>query len=130
MGVANLTPFGRELRKLRIDKKEVLYNMADKLEITPAYLSAIENGRREIPGSMVDEIAELYSLSEEQVKNLRIACIETQHKIIVNLPESCKEDYFFVETAFLFARNFPLLGDEQLEGIRKILLSVDETHKE
>ena len=44
-----LTEFGKCLRKIRIDKAELLKDMAEKLQVTSAYLSAVEHGKREIP---------------------------------------------------------------------------------
>lgn len=37
-----LTKFGKELRKIRIENDEILKDMADKLNVTAAYLSAVE----------------------------------------------------------------------------------------
>ena len=45
-GVTNL---GKKLRKIRIDNDEISSDMARKLEISVSYLSAIENGKRNIP---------------------------------------------------------------------------------
>lgn len=44
-----LTRFGKQLRKLRIDREERLKDMADRLNVTTAYLSAVENGKRTVP---------------------------------------------------------------------------------
>ncbi|HAH61855.1 MAG TPA: transcriptional regulator, partial [Treponema sp.] len=46
-----LTEFGKFLKKMRIDKSETLAVMAGKLGISAAYLSSIENGTRDIPGT-------------------------------------------------------------------------------
>ena len=43
-----LTNFGKALRKLRIDNNELLKDMALKLEVTVSYLSAVENGKRDV----------------------------------------------------------------------------------
>jgi transcriptional regulator with XRE-family HTH domain len=44
-----MTPFGRKLRELRAAKGMTLKQMAAALHVTPAYLSALENGRRGKP---------------------------------------------------------------------------------
>ena len=41
-----LTRFGKRLRTLRIEENQRLKDMADKLGVTAAYLSAVENGKR------------------------------------------------------------------------------------
>ena len=44
-----ITNFGKFLRKLRIDNNEFLKDMAARLGVTVAYLSAIEHGKRDVP---------------------------------------------------------------------------------
>ena len=60
-----LTKFGKELRKIRIEHDEILKDMADKLNVTAAYLSAVENGNRKMPDSWINIITEEYNLSSE-----------------------------------------------------------------
>lgn len=45
-----LTGIGKFLRKLRIDNEEILKDMADALGVSSAFLSAVENGRKKMPG--------------------------------------------------------------------------------
>ena len=51
-----VTAVGRFLRKLRIDYCEVLYDMAQKLGCSSAFISAIELGKRPIPTEYVTKI--------------------------------------------------------------------------
>lgn len=44
-----MTPFGQKIRDLRTDRGLTLKDMAAALRITPAYLSALEHGRRGRP---------------------------------------------------------------------------------
>lgn len=44
-----MTPFGRKLRELRAARGVSLKEMAAGLEVSPAYLSALEHGRRGVP---------------------------------------------------------------------------------
>ena len=44
-----LTALGRFLRKIRIDRNELLKDMADKLEVSASFLSAVENGKKSMP---------------------------------------------------------------------------------
>ena len=66
-----LTDFGKALRKMRIDHGEFLRDMAAKLNVTVAYLSAVENGRREVPDNWIGELANQYKLSNEEQKELQ-----------------------------------------------------------
>lgn len=65
-----LTEFGKFTRKLRIEIDETLYNMAQKLGVSSAFLSAVEIGNKSIPKSWFELLSEKYKLSEEQKKDL------------------------------------------------------------
>lgn len=130
MGAINVTPFGKELRKLRIDKGEVLINMADKLGITAAYLSSIENGKREIPEDFMNKLADAYNLSKEQEHSLEYSIIETKKKVTMNIPDSSKEDEDFIETALLFARDLSKLNKKQIRKVKDILSSFNNDGEE
>ena len=66
-----LTQFGKELRHIRLDRDEKLKDMAEKLGVTVSYLSAVENGKRNIPDNWIEMIASEYYLSDEDVRNLQ-----------------------------------------------------------
>lgn len=70
MANSNVTPYGKELRKLRIDYGEGLADMAGRIGITPSYLCMIERGNRSIPSGFTDKIAKAYSLSAEACSKL------------------------------------------------------------
>ena len=65
--------FGKILRKIRIDNGEILKDMADKLEMTSSYLSAIECGKRNIPNNLITKLQQLYNLDDEMVSKLEDA---------------------------------------------------------
>ena len=44
-----ITCVGRFLRKLRIDRGEILKTMAETLGVSSAFLSALENGKKKFP---------------------------------------------------------------------------------
>lgn len=49
------TPFGKAVRKLRIDSGKRLKDMADALSVQPAYISAVEMGRKRITPEFTDK---------------------------------------------------------------------------
>jgi transcriptional regulator with XRE-family HTH domain len=58
-----MTPFGERCRTLRLSKKVSLRAMAAALEISPAYLSALENGHRGRPSrGLVRQICDYFEL--------------------------------------------------------------------
>ena len=65
-----LTEYGKILRKLRIDKQELLKDMADCLDVSSAYLSAVETGKRRIPANWTERIIRLYRLDAHAAKNI------------------------------------------------------------
>ena len=54
-----VTSYGKILRKIRIDEGEILGEMAQKLEISSAYLSSIENGDRNLPDGFTEKISQI-----------------------------------------------------------------------
>lgn len=117
-----LTDFGRFLRKLRIDSGEILKDMAEKLNVSASYLSAVEMGKRNIPNQWVDKISELYNLSELEKSSLNDAVDNSAKSITLsfdNISNSQKE------TAILFAREFENVDTETLEKIQKLLKNME-----
>lgn len=117
-----LTEFGKVLRKMRIDRSEILKDMADKLGMTSSYLSAIECGKRNIPSDFVSRLAIIYSLSGEEVECLHKAedCSIDSIKINLSGNTSQKRDL-----ALQFARKFDNIDDETARTILKFLKKGD-----
>jgi transcriptional regulator with XRE-family HTH domain len=44
-----MTPFGAKVRALRVERGETLKAMASALDVSAAYLSALEHGKRGVP---------------------------------------------------------------------------------
>jgi transcriptional regulator with XRE-family HTH domain len=58
-----VTPFGARLRALRAARNMTMAQLAARLEVTPAYLSALEHGHRGAPGSgLVHQVCEAFGL--------------------------------------------------------------------
>ena len=66
-GVTNL---GKKLRKIRIDNDEISSDMARKLEISVSYLSAIENGKRNVPKDFSEKLFKIYQLSDNDKEKI------------------------------------------------------------
>lgn len=112
------TLIGQKLRIIRLERGEVLKDMADKLNISSAYLSAMENGKREFNKTLIEQIGELYSLSVDRLDDLYDSYYTSIRQIqidIANQPAS-KADLGLV-----FARKFNELDDAQIDKILKVL---------
>lgn len=118
-----ITDFGKFLRKIRIEYGEILKDMAEKLNVSAAYLSAVEMGKRNIPEQWVNKISELYNLTEKEKTDLRISADNSAKKITLNLDNISNSQK---ETAILFAREFENIDSETLETIKKILKNTEE----
>ena len=58
-----MTPFGARLRALRDISGMTLTDLAGRLQVSPAYLSALEHGRRGAPGSgLVQQVCGVFGL--------------------------------------------------------------------
>lgn len=112
------TALGRFLRKLRIDSSEILKDMAIKLGVSSAFLSAVENGKKKMPDSWIKKLETIYALTKEQTEQLNIAIIETNNIIEINLQNVNSEDR---ELAISFAREFNSIDAKTREQLMKIL---------
>jgi transcriptional regulator with XRE-family HTH domain len=113
-----LTLFGKFCRKLRIDNGELLKNMADKLGVTPSYLSAVETGKRNVPMEWPEKLSILYSLDARNKDALNRAMQESQLTLKFDLNEMRKDERNLV---LAFARELKGLGEDERKKIQSIL---------
>lgn len=83
-----ITPFGKELRYIRIDHGETLLHMADRLAVSSSTLSSVEHGKLSPPAGMRELIVKEYGLSTEAAQNLNRAYAETVDKIYFDLADT------------------------------------------
>ena len=112
-----LTEFGKLLRKIRIDRGEIIKNMADKLDVTSSYLSAVETGKRNIPQKWIEVLPDLYGIDKQELKSAAELSIKN---LKLNLQDKKASDR---ELAIAFARNFDQIGEEKKKSIFEILSS-------
>lgn len=113
-----LTEFGKILRKIRIDRQELLRDMAGTLGVSVAYLSAVETGKRNAPVAWVSNIIQAYHLNSEEAEQLRTAFDESQDELRISLQQISAQQR---NTAISFAKALEGLSDEQLEKIMKVV---------
>lgn len=113
-----ITEFGKALRKLRIDRGEILKTMAEKLNMTSSYLSAIECGKRNIPSDLISKLASIYDLTEEEQEILSEARDKSLSSIEIELSTN---NAFKRDLALQFARKFDDIDDELAVQILKFL---------
>ena len=116
-----ISEYGEFLKHLRIDIREMLKNMADKLSIKSSYLSAIESGNRDIPPNLTELICSKYDLSDEECKKLHEAELNEDRKLVQIDMEKINANRLAKEVVLNFAGKAASLSDEQLEEINAIL---------
>ena len=104
--------------KLRIDRGQIMLDMAKSLQVSPAFLSAVENGKKNIPAQWGDKIVKAYKLSEEKSLELMDAIDKSKIEIRINLSKHSEQDR---NLAIAFAREFGSLNSEQKKEIFKML---------
>lgn len=118
-----LTDLGKFLRKLRIDNDETEAAMAKKIGVSSAFLSAVENGKKDIPDSWVGGICKIYSFNTEQRQEFIHSVANSKVKIKIDLRDVRNENK---KLAILFAREFKYLTNEQIEEMSRIMLKKHE----
>lgn len=67
-----MTPFGRRMRELRAARGATLQQMAAALDVSPAYLSALEHGRRGRPSrTRVHQICQFFNIVWDEADELQ-----------------------------------------------------------
>lgn len=67
-----LTDFGKAVRKARLDAGETLSTMAERLNVSPAFLSAMETGRKKISEEWIEKISLFFRDREINLENLGV----------------------------------------------------------
>ena len=120
------TSFGEFMRLLRVKNHEVMGDVAKMLGVKVPFLSAVENGKKNVPTEWVDKIVNYYNLNEDEQSDLKEAIEEskTQYKIIANDSGVNQR-----KAALQFARSFDEMDDETAIGILNLLNNVEGSDK-
>jgi len=80
-----MTPFGLKVRELRAMKGVTLKDMALELEVSSAYLSALEHGRRGRPNRyQVQRICEYFNIIWDDAEELERLATLSHPRVIVD----------------------------------------------
>lgn len=115
-----LTPLGKALRKYRIDRSETQLDVADALEVSIAYFSAIENGKKNASPDFIYRVGTHFDLNENQLSELEELAWISRKEVKLNMQEQSDAGREFFAA---FARKFQdtPMTDEQLKQFRKLL---------
>lgn len=112
------TSFGEFVRILRIKRHEVMGDMAKVLNVKVPFLSAVENGKKNVPSEWAEKIAMAYSLNDSEKDELYQGIEEsrTQYKI-----PAINAGIVQRRAALQFARSFDEMDDETVTKILNLL---------
>ena len=113
-----LSSFGKFTRKLRIERSQLLKEMAELLNVTTSYLSAVEMGKRNVPESWREIIIANYKLDNNEVQAMDEAIYNSQRTLKLNLNSYDEDD---INLILSFARKFDELEVEEKDNLRRLL---------
>ena len=70
--IMTLTEFGKAVRKARVDANETRLSMANAIGVSPAFLSAAENGHKKISDKWVNKIMTFFEEKNIKTRDLQI----------------------------------------------------------
>ena len=80
-----MTPFGSRLRELRADRGITMREMAHALEISPAYLSALEHGKRGRPSAgLFHQICQYFGLIWDDAEALKRLADLSHPRVVID----------------------------------------------
>lgn len=110
-----LTEFGKFLRKLRLDHQELLKDMALRLDVSAAFLSSVETGKKSVPPKMKTDIISLYGLNSHQLQEMEKTIERSVRSVSIDLSQTSSEHR---ELAVALARKFSSLDPQTLDQIK------------
>ena len=113
-----LTEYGKFIRELRKEKGETLSLMSEKMDVSIAFLSAMEVGKKQVPIEYADRISEIYELTKEQNLQLTKAIGSSNANMNLDFANLSEEQ---AQMSVLFARKINKLSQKSLEELQKLL---------
>ncbi|MDO4939984.1 MAG: XRE family transcriptional regulator [Lachnospiraceae bacterium] len=113
-----ITQFGDFVRILRIKNHEKMGDMALKLKVKVPFLSAVENGKKNVPEDWFEKISTLYNLDLSGKSELEKAIAASKTQVKCDLTNS---DLKQRQAALAFARSFKDMDEDTAKRIISIL---------
>ncbi len=112
------TSFGEYMRVLRIKNHELMSDIAELLNVSVPFLSAVENGKKNVPSDWIPKIVEHYNLNEAEQQALIDAIEEskTYHKL-----NTLNAGPLQRKAALQFVRSFATMDDDTSRAILRLL---------
>jgi transcriptional regulator with XRE-family HTH domain len=112
------TQLGKELKKLRIDLGITLMGLSELVGLSPAFLSAIETGRKRVPDNFLDLLASKIPAVASDRQRFEVLINQARKEVRMPLESSNYQD---AALATEFARRFSSLSTEEKSRLHSIL---------
>jgi transcriptional regulator with XRE-family HTH domain len=114
-----MTPFGEKVRELRKTRGISQKQMAKKLAISPAYLSALEHGHRGRPSwPLIQQIISFFNIIWDEAEELENLARVSHPRVVVDTSGLCAEA---TELVNLLNRDIKKLKQEQILEMLKVV---------
>ena len=111
-----MTPFGERLRELRAERGMTQKKMAEAIGVSPAYLSALEHGKRGTPRwILVQDIIACLNIIWDEADELQRLAMHSAPKVTIDTTALSPKA---TELANLLASGIDVLDDDALEELR------------
>ena len=115
-----ISKFGKCIRNIREQENDSLRQMAIKLGISAAFLSAMEVGRKAIPLEYADKIANEYNLDIDEKNRLVDSIYKTNEKVPLELSKMSEAQK---NVSLLFARRINNADDDLIKKLQEVLMN-------
>lgn len=127
VGLADMTPFGARLRALRAERGVTLQRLATELQVSAAYLSALEHGRRGAPSAgLVHQVNEFFGLIWDDAEELARLARLSHPRVTVNTAGLTPEQ---TALANRLARSIHRLSPETVAALHALLDATARSEK-
>lgn len=109
-----LTNFGKFCRKLRINNGELLYDMAKKLDVSSAFLSKVENGKKKPPHDWKEKVSSIYEIEGDELGELEQCFYEAKNFDSIDISRFNNSDK---ELMWSFARKLDSVDKDRLRRL-------------
>lgn len=116
--------FGAALRRIRHEKQLRLVDMANVLNVSIAWISAVETGRKEPSKEFIELFCTRYSITQQQKDELEVFAAEDKESVEITFGGNSHPDARNLAVAF--ARRFPDFKPTEIRDLMSTLKRLDK----
>lgn len=119
-----MTPFGEKVRAMRTERGIAQKDMAAALGVSPAYLSALEHGRRGVPNwAMVQKIIGFFNVIWDEAEELEALAARSDPRVTV---DTAGLSPTATALANRLATQIGMMGEDDIARIVALLDEIDQ----